>query len=175
MRARRASSLPRSSVYSLSSSSVSHRNPLTVSEPDAGQSNAIDKGLTRATGTIPAWLNSGDSYLPGTFEAIPEASPAHPEAGAFVGTAEIVSTSGVVRRLRPLIARFMEPAARRGDTIPRWLQRSVTVSDGPDRLRCGRPPGALRRTRRGRHGGGVKSRLIQQSTTGAPPGWSDPA
>ena len=36
-----------------------------VSEPDKGQSDAIDKGYNRATGEIINWLNSDDYYEPG--------------------------------------------------------------------------------------------------------------
>ncbi len=38
-----------------------------VSEPDGGQSEAINKALERTTGEIVAYLNSDDYYLPGAF------------------------------------------------------------------------------------------------------------
>lgn len=43
-----------------------------ISEPDNGQSEAINKGFKLATGEIFGWLNDDDIYLPGTFHFVNE-------------------------------------------------------------------------------------------------------
>ena len=54
-----------------------------VSEPDKGQSEAINKGFKRANGEIVAWLNSDDVYMPNAITRAVETLQANPEA-AFV-------------------------------------------------------------------------------------------
>ena len=44
-----------------------------VSEPDGGQSNGINKGLRRTTGSIIGWLNSDDILFPDTVARVVEA------------------------------------------------------------------------------------------------------
>jgi glycosyltransferase involved in cell wall biosynthesis len=41
-----------------------------VSEPDRGHMHALNKGFARATGSIFAWINSDDKYLPWTFNVV---------------------------------------------------------------------------------------------------------
>jgi glycosyltransferase involved in cell wall biosynthesis len=41
-----------------------------ISEPDRGQSHAINKGFGRATGQVLCWLNSDDYLLPGTLAIV---------------------------------------------------------------------------------------------------------
>ena len=40
-----------------------------VSEPDEGQTDAINKAIERTSGDVVAYINSDDHYLPGAFEA----------------------------------------------------------------------------------------------------------
>lgn len=47
-----------------------------VSEPDRGQSHAINKGLSRANGVWFNWVNSDDCLLPGALQAIANAGAA---------------------------------------------------------------------------------------------------
>lgn len=41
-----------------------------ISEPDRGQSDALNRGVRMSSGEIIAWLNSDDYYLPGAFAAV---------------------------------------------------------------------------------------------------------
>lgn len=56
-----------------------------VSEPDRGQSHAINKGLEQASGDIVAFLNSDDLYLPGAFAAVERYFSEHPQAQWICG------------------------------------------------------------------------------------------
>lgn len=71
-----------------------------VSEPDRGQTDAINKGLARANGEILAWLNSDDAYLPGAVSEVAGFLQAHPEVGMVYGDANLVDERG------QLIGRF---------------------------------------------------------------------
>jgi len=50
-----------------------------VSEPDAGQYDAINKGFSKTTGDIMAWLNSDDKYTPWAFPVVGEIFSTFPE------------------------------------------------------------------------------------------------
>lgn len=65
-----------------------------VSERDSGQADAINKGLSRATGAILAWLNSDDMYLPGTISAAVKAFQENPQAVLVYGNMLAVDEHG---------------------------------------------------------------------------------
>lgn len=65
-----------------------------VSEPDRGQSHAINKGFGRCTGDIIAWINSDDLYLPGTFSFIADFFANNPDVDLVYGDAEIIDETG---------------------------------------------------------------------------------
>jgi glycosyltransferase involved in cell wall biosynthesis len=65
-----------------------------VSEPDKGQADAINKGWSRCSGEIVAFLNSDDYYLPGAVSRIIETFSANPDIGVAYGQAQWVSEGG---------------------------------------------------------------------------------
>lgn len=56
-----------------------------VSEPDRGQSHAINKGFARATGDLLVWMNADDYFLPGAFQAVADAWSANPGRPFYFG------------------------------------------------------------------------------------------
>jgi glycosyltransferase involved in cell wall biosynthesis len=65
-----------------------------VSEPDQGQTDALNKGFAHASGEIFAWLNSDDTYLPGAISAAVSCLQAHPEAALVYADANLVDEEG---------------------------------------------------------------------------------
>lgn len=65
-----------------------------VSEKDAGQADAINKGMARARGEIVAWLNSDDYYLPGAVRAALRAFERNPDALLVYGNMLAVDERG---------------------------------------------------------------------------------
>jgi glycosyltransferase involved in cell wall biosynthesis len=55
------------------------------SEPDGGQSDALNKGFRHATGDIYGWLNSDDLYLPDAFHDAAALFAARPEIQVVYG------------------------------------------------------------------------------------------
>ena len=73
-----------------------HRLAWWVSEPDRGQTDAINKGFAHATGDILAWLNSDDTYVPGAIAEAVAFLQQHPEAGMVYGDANLTDEAGRV-------------------------------------------------------------------------------
>lgn len=65
-----------------------------VSEPDRGQSHAINKGFEKATGEIYAWLNSDDYLLKDALRNVAEAYRSSPNSGGWFGATAYVNTQG---------------------------------------------------------------------------------
>jgi glycosyltransferase involved in cell wall biosynthesis len=67
-----------------------------VSEPDKGQTDAINKGFARANGQILAWLNSDDTYLPHAVSEAVDYLSRHPDIGMVYGDANLIDGNGEV-------------------------------------------------------------------------------
>jgi glycosyltransferase involved in cell wall biosynthesis len=65
-----------------------------VSEPDRGQSHAINKGFQRANGKILGWLNSDDVYCPGAVRAAVDFFEMHPDVAVMYGRADVIDSDG---------------------------------------------------------------------------------
>ncbi|MDD5284667.1 MAG: glycosyltransferase family 2 protein [Desulfuromonadaceae bacterium] len=66
-----------------------------VSEKDRGQTDALTKGFSMADGDIFAWLNSDDTYLPGTLQIAADYFRDHPDTGLMYGGACYTDAKGI--------------------------------------------------------------------------------
>lgn len=82
-----------------------------LSEPDNGQSHAINKGLHMATGDIVAYLNSDDIYQPGALQSATQAFEHNPEANWLYGKCTIINEHGT--EIRKAITKYKNMLLRR--------------------------------------------------------------
>jgi len=96
-----------------------------VSEPDRGQSNAINKGLRCTDGRIWAYINSDNLYIPGAFDAVAQAALQNPDAEWVTGTGLYIqgqNLDDVVRPLKP------DPECTREQAILVWKYYDTSIA-----------------------------------------------
>lgn len=71
-----------------------------VSEPDKGQSYAINKGLRKCTGEIITWISSDDLYLPGAFYEVGSRWPQSKHYGVIVGAFYFMDEASKIEKIK---------------------------------------------------------------------------
>jgi len=71
-----------------------------LSEPDQGQTNAINKGFLLGKGEVLGWINSDDFYLPGAIKTATTFLRNHPECMMVHGDCQVVDSNGSIKLVR---------------------------------------------------------------------------
>ena len=72
---------------------------LLISEKDEGQYNAINKGFSKATGEILAWLNADDVYFPWTLAHVANFFREYPSQSWVSGSTSLMNENGLINGL----------------------------------------------------------------------------
>lgn len=87
------------------------------SQPDRGQSHAINKGFAIASGQIIAWMNSDDIYHPLALKKAAEIFVSHPGSSAVIGECGQMTEDGPLLNVRPAVD-FNAERIVKGGMIP---------------------------------------------------------
>lgn len=71
-----------------------------ISQPDNGQSDALNKGFAAANGDIVGWLNSDDTYMPNTVSTVVDALGANSDVGWVYGDGYWIDEKGSVLSIK---------------------------------------------------------------------------
>jgi glycosyltransferase involved in cell wall biosynthesis len=71
-----------------------------ISEPDHGQSDALNKGFSQARGDIIGWLNSDDRYRSGCLDYVTKVFQEHPQVDVVYGDYTWIDESGRILQIR---------------------------------------------------------------------------
>lgn len=105
-----------------------------VSEPDKGQSDAINKGMARAEGELLAYLNSDDIYYPGALAAVAAAFERQPEVDLVHGNCVVIDGDSRPMRTLKGTSYTLKDALTKRWSIPQpatFWRRRVMESIGP--------------------------------------------
>ncbi len=112
--------------------STSHHGPW-ISEPDRGQTDAINKGLTMASGEVFSYLCADDFLEPGALDAVIAAFDQNPTADIVYGDGYFLEGSSGWKRLKTAGV-FSYPRLRRGNFLIQpsvFFRRRVYEQYGP--------------------------------------------
>ena len=105
-----------------------------TSEPDAGQSDALNKGIFRAHGEIVGWLNADDFYLPGAVRQAVAALARDPTCGMVYANYVDVDEHGIEIRRNRATPFDLDAQIRGRNIVPQptaFIRRSVLERVGP--------------------------------------------
>lgn len=92
-----------------------------LSEKDKGQSDAINKGLERATGEILTYINSDDVMAPGAVRQVVKAFQTHPKAMWLTGDYDVIDERGHRRESIVVLYKRVQRLLMRRPTLQRIL------------------------------------------------------
>lgn len=94
-----------------------------ISEADSGQTEAINKGLKRASNDVICWLNSDDYLQPGALQAVGEFFAANPDVMWVTGDGVIVDADG--RQIQSAVRTYKQVLRRFGPSVYLGLANAV--------------------------------------------------